>query len=194
MNINQKLIIMQKLPAGLMTEDYEFFTTIMDQVYFIHNGETKPIQELPFFVANEFIATINSEPKTKEILENWYPNNQQKQLEKFIGCRFGGLDDQPDFYANNTVGCGDNWNCPKRKYCLGDGIVCQPLSYNGKQISKIERELILLLITEDTNEVIANKLDLAFGTFHKIKKDLYAKLNCLTKQKLTKIAFELNIL
>ena len=182
------------LPAGLMTADYEFFT-IVDQVYFIHNGETKQIKELPYFVANEFINVINSEAKTKAILENWFPNQPQKQLEKFIGCRFGGIDEKPDFFASTkTVGCGDHWNCPNRKFCLGDGIICQPLTYNGKVITSIEREMIKLLMTNDTNEVVAEKLGLAFGTFHKIKKQLYEKLNCQAKHILTQIAYKLNIL
>ena len=128
------------------------------------------------------------------ILKEWYPESELKQVEKFSECRFGGLDFTPDIIGNQLQE-GEYHDCPFRGKCKGEGIVCKALKYKGNVLTVEDIELIRLLSTSDTNEVIAEKLNISLGQYHKIKKDLYARLgNIQTKQEATLIATELNLI
>lgn len=182
-----------KIPSGLLDNKYEFFNT-EDNVMFFHSGETKPFEDLSFPMINILLEKINQEPEAKLILMDWFPNSEFQQIKKFVSCRFGGIDYKADF-ENDTLQEGEYWNCPNLGNCPGQGKVCKNPTYNGEKISDIEIKLIQLSTSDMTNEVIADTLGIAMGSYHKMKAILHKKLgNIQTKQCLTKIAYSLNII
>ena len=121
-------------------------------------------------------------------------NSVFDQQNQFLKCRYGGLDFSADIKDNHFQE-GDYWDCPKRATCAFNGIICKAPTYNGQKLSPIDIKLMKLLSTNATNEVIADALNLALGTFHKLKKALYVKLNNIqTKQELALIAKSLNLI
>lgn len=183
-----------KLLPGLIDFNYEFFNT-ENNLKFIHNGEVKNFENLSKTIIDLITNEINkSSDNLKSILENWHPNNNQKQIEQFVSCRLGGLDHKADI-KNNQIQQGEYWNCPKRGTCAAEGILCQLPTVNGHQLTSKEITLIQLSTSEKTNEVISEEMNLCFGTYHKMKKMIYQVLgNIMTKQALTQKAFELNLI
>jgi DNA-binding NarL/FixJ family response regulator len=65
---------------------------------------------------------------------------------------------------------------------------------NGQRITKEEIKLLQLSSTDMTNEVIAEEMNLCLGTFHKLKKHVYAWLGIQTKQEGVPISYFHNFL
>lgn len=182
-----------KIIPGLLDNSIEFFNHSGDLKY-ISNGIVKDFNEASISVIMILKEALSNSPEAKLILMEWYPDSEFNQLKKFASCRFGGVDYTPDLVENNLQD-GEYWPCPLRGSCIGEGKVCKSPKYNGHELSKIDIELIKLTTTDSTNEVIAEKLGLPLGTFHKHKLNLYQKLgNLQTKQCVTKVAYHLNII
>lgn len=183
---------MQTIP-GLLDSNYEFLN-IDNQTMFIHNGQIKNFTEAPISVIIMLKEFIEKNPDVKKILNEWHPNSEFNQLQQFAKCRFGGLDVTPDI-ENGNFQDGEYWDCPNSGKCAAEGILCKLPTFNGNVLTKIEIQLIKLSTTDLTNDVIAEKLNLALGTYHKMKSILHKKLdNILTKQSLTKLAYQMNLI
>lgn len=185
--------MLQKVIPGLLDNSIEFFNH-ENELKYISNGIVKNFNEASTPVIMLLKEAIENEPEAKAILTNWFPQSEFNQLKKFASCRFGGVDYTPDL-IDNKLQSGEHWDCPNAGKCIGEGIVCKSPTYNGHELSKTEIQLIRLSTTEKTNEVIAEEMGMAMGTFHKQKHILYEKLGSIqTKQCLTKVAFCLNII
>src|SRR5690606_7045028 len=114
-----------------------------------------------------------------------------KQIEQFVKCRFGGLDYEADM-TSDYIQEGEYIECPIRGMCKSEGILCKAVTFNGKPLDNTEIKLAKLLTTNYTNDLIADTLEMAMGTLHLAKKNLYKKLDVQTKQELTLIAVKLN--
>lgn len=181
------------LYAGMNDSNVEFFT-VEGEAKVIANRKIKDFTETPFAIIQILSEAIEKEKPLKMALLDWHPNSRYKRIEQLVKCRFGGLDFQADI-KNNTLQEGDYWKCPNRATCSNNGIVCKAPKYNNVELSPLDVSLMELLSTNLTNEVIADKLNLALGSFHKAKKILYAKLGGIqTKQELALIAQRLNII
>jgi DNA-binding CsgD family transcriptional regulator len=181
-----------RLYPGMVDTNVEFFKSAQG-VKVISKGIIKKFNQLSPQVYQILKTSLSKEAHATQILNEWYPNNELQQLEKFTECRLGGLDFTPDIQGN-VLQDGEYHDCPFRGKCAGEGIICKALKYNGKIISQQEIELLRLIATNYINEVIAEKLKISFGQFHKVKKALYSKLNVQTKQGATLIAFDLNLI
>lgn len=182
-----------KIIPGLLNNSFEFFN-VNSEVKFVNNGTLKPFTDLPSSIHSLINQTIESNPEAKTILQEWHPNSEFHQLEKFISCRMGGLDFTPDI-TDGVLQEGEYWACPNIGNCKGQGILCKNPVYNGHELSSEEILLIQLSTTNKTNEAIADQLGKPLGTYHKMKKQIHEKLgNIQTKQCLTKIAYALNLI
>lgn len=181
-----------KIYPGLMCNSLEFFNTSQELKYF-HQGRLQSFKELPFYYIQLIREAIQKDTAIEFELQRMHPDSEMKRIEQFAVCNFSGLDHEPDI-ENGVLQQGEYWDCPKRGICIAEGIICKSLSYNGNTLNTVEINMVKLLITDMTNEVIADKLVLALGTFHLFKKTLYKKLKVTTKQELTLIALSLNII
>lgn len=182
-----------KIIPGLLNDSFEFFN-VNDEVKFMNNGILKSFTDLPSSIHSLLTQTIEKNPEVKAILQEWHPESDFHQLKQFISCRMGGLDFTPDI-TDGVLQEGEYWACPNSGNCKAEGILCKNPIYNGQEISKEEIKLIQLSTTNKTNEAIADEMDTPLGTYHKMKKQIHKKLgNIQTKQCLTKIAYELNII
>ena len=181
-----------KIYPGLLCDNLEFFKD-GDTKKFISGGTVKHISDLPFYYLQLIREKIAQNKDVERELMRMHPDSEMKRVEQFIECNFSGLDYEPDI-ANNELQQGEYWDCPKRGICPAEGIVCKPLTYNGCAIAHLEVRMMRLLATDMTNEVMAEKLLLPYGTFNKVKARLYDKLGVYTKQEVSIIAMSLNIL
>lgn len=181
-----------KILPGMLCNAVEFFTD-GSQIRFINNGQIKAFSQLDYTTARIIGEKIASNPEIENQLRLMHPDSEIKRLEQYIVCNFSGLDSIGDI-TNGKLQEGEFWDCPKRGNCSGEGIICKAPRYNQELLTYREVSLIKLLVTDMTNEVIAESMVISLGTFHALKKVLYNKLNVSTKQQVTIIAMELNII
>ncbi|WP_026755067.1 hypothetical protein [Sediminibacter sp. Hel_I_10] len=181
-----------RIYAGLLDADTEFFKTGND-LKVISKGSIFDFKDLPPVTFNILNESMKADAPALAILKQWYPNSEMNQLQKFTECRFGGLDYTPDI-SNNQLQHGEYWECPKRGKCIGEGIVCRNATYKGVELETSDIQLMKLLATNYTNEVIAEIHEVSFGQLHKLKKILYGKLNASTRQCVVNVLAVLNII
>lgn len=177
---------------GLICGGLEFFNK-GGKTKFLQSGQVKDLSELPYPVIEKLKKIISSNADLEEELKFHYPESEWKRIEMLVHCRYGGLDFFPDV-ENGEMKDGDYWACPLRGSCRSEGIICKNLKFNDVEIEPTEIKLMQLLTTSDTNDVIAEKLEIPLGSFHLLKKHLYQKLKVATKQELTLLALKLNII
>ncbi len=177
---------------GLNNSSVEFFN-LDNQVKFFSDSKMKDFHEIPVSTLLLLRDALKYQNNVDTILKDWHPESEMKRIEKFVSCRYGGLDHEADI-KNLELQKGEYWPCPMRGMCKGDGIVCKKLTYNNETLSAKEIKLMQLLSTALTNEALADEIDLPLGSFHVFKKELYKKLNIQTKQEAVIIAVKLNLL
>ncbi len=170
----------QKIYPGLLGPDVEIFND-NEQLKILFNGQVKPFSSAPYSVIALLLEKIESEPDSKKILENWHPNSPTCQAQQFARCRFGGLDFEADI-KDNQLQDGEYHPCPYRGSCSAEGVLCKLPTINGNRLTIQYIKLMRLLSGTDTNEVIAEKMELPLGSYHLLKKQLYAILGVQTKQ------------
>lgn len=182
-----------RLFPGMTCSGVEFFKS-NNGVKVISSGTVKAFKELPTPIYELLKEAMHKESGAYELLSEWYPDSELCKLEKFTECRFGGLDYTADI-VNNQLQDGEYHDCPFRGQCKGEGVLCKSLKYNGHVLSNQDIMLLQLLATNETNDVIAEKITTSLGQFHKVKKALYVKLGGIqTKQEAALIANDLNVI
>lgn len=178
---------------GMLCQGIEIFKTD-EGTKVISSGTVMQFHDIPSPIYQVLKENMIADQQAHAVLKQWYPESELKQLEKFSECRFGGLDFTPDI-IDNKLQDGEYHDCPFRNNCKGNGIVCKSLKYKGEALSNQDIELLRLLSTNATNEAIAEDINISFGQFHKVKKELYTKLGHIqTKQEATLIAVSLNLI
>tara|TARA_R100000306_G_C4366297_1_gene137800 strand:- start:229 stop:795 length:567 start_codon:yes stop_codon:yes gene_type:complete len=177
---------------GLFGPDVEIFNHPDQGLKILSDGQVKPFSQAPFALIAILLEKMEAEPESKKILEQWHPGSSMKQVHQFAGCRFGGLDYEADI-KDNQLQDGEFHPCPHRGGCSAEGILCKMPIINGTRLTLQVVKLMRLLSGTDTNEVIAEKMDLPLGTYHLLKKQLYATLGVQTKQEVALISRNLTI-
>lgn len=177
---------------GMGDSGIEFFISDKE-TKMIQHGKVLPFTEIPFATLKILDEAIHADININLELHDMHPTSKPKRLEQFARCRFGGLDFVGDI-IDGKLQEGEYHNCPKRGNCASEGILCKLPSYNGQQLSSQDIQLIQLLSTALTNDIIAEKMNLPMGSFHKAHHILYDKLGVQTKQEVTKIAYLLNLI
>lgn len=185
-------MIKQNYYPGMITNEVEFFTT-GEELKVINKGKIYSFKELDASIIKILSDAMKQDQNAQAVLIKWFPNQELKQVEKFTQCRFGGLDFNPDINSAGKLQKGEYYQCPFRGKCEGEGVVCRNIRHNGNEITNEEIQLIKLLVTDLTNEDIADEMNLKLGTLHFKKRVLYEKLEITTKQQLTLFAVQHNI-
>jgi DNA-binding CsgD family transcriptional regulator len=181
-----------KTYPGMICNGIEFFLQ-NQEMKMIQNGHVKPFEEMPYQTSQIIKEAIEASPDVVNALLEMHPNSETKRIEQFAKCRFGGLDFQADI-VDGQLQDGEFWACPFHGTCKHEGVLCKLPKYNNQRLTKSEVILMQLSTSDKTNEVIADDLNMALGTFHQTKKHLHRKLAIQTKQEITKIAFLLNLI
>jgi len=181
-----------KLYPGMSGTGIEFFT-VEGEVKALSNGQVKDFTQLPFATIQLLDEAINEDYDARLALLEWHPNSKYDRLQQFASCRFGGLDFKA-YIQNHILQKGEYLNCSVRATCVFNGKICNKPMFKEVELTPADVTLMQLTSTSLTNETIAEEMQLAFGTFHKLKKQLYAKLGVQTKQEVALIANYLNII
>ena len=177
---------------GMGDSGIEFFISDKD-TKLIQHGQVLSFSEIPFATLKILDQAIRADKQINLELHDMHPHSNLKRVEQFARCRFGGLDFVGDI-VDGTLQEGEYHDCPKRGNCPSEGILCKLPSHNGQKLSSQDIQLMQLLSTAKTNDIIAEEMNLPMGSFHKAHHILYEKLGVQTKQEVTKIAYLLNLI
>lgn len=174
-----------RIYPGMNCHGLEFFLLNGD-FKIIQNGTIKSFNEIPYQVSQLLEEHIQAHTEIENALIEMHPESRIKRIEQFAKCRFGGLDYEADI-KDNVLQDGEYWPCPLHGSCKHEGTLCKLPIVNGQRLNMNDVKLIQLSATNKTNEVIAEEMELALGTFHQLKKYLHEKVAVQTKQELTRI-------
>lgn len=180
------------LYPGMLDNKVEYFA-VQGEMKFMQNSQVQCTTKLPYAIVQLGYEEIEKEPEVNEALKQMQPGSKFNQLQQFLKCRYGGLDFSADM-ENNQFKEGDYWDCPSRKTCPFNGLICKSPKVNNQELTPLEIKLMKLKSTPKTNEVIAEELNLPFGSFHKASKILHQKLQVQTRQEVALKAKQLNLI
>lgn len=107
----------------------------------------------------------------------------KKHLEQFAICRYGGLDNQPDFEGDIV---NHEWlDCGVRGHCPGEGLVCKSMKTKNGLIAPRLIQYMQLLCLGLTDKEIANHMNVAISTAKTFKARCMDTTECRTKSELT---------
>lgn len=184
---------MNNLHPGMNCNSVEFFV-VDSYAKAIHKGKVIDFTELPLGIIEMLKEEIKKDKEVNLILHDLHPTSQWKRLEQFVTCRFGGIDFQGDITPEGNLQDGEYWPCPLRGNCSHEGKLCKLPIVNGQRLTTQEVQLMQLSTTDKTNEVIAEEMEMAPGSFHKAKALLHKLLGVQTKQCITRICTHLNLI
>jgi len=177
---------------GMGDSSIEFFISDKE-TKIIQNGKVLPFSDIPFATIKMLDEAIHADININLELHDMHPTSKLKRIEQFARCRFGGLDFVGDI-IDGKLQEGEYHDCPNHGNCKSEGILCKLPAYNGLKLSAQDIQLMQLLTTPLTNDVIASEMNLPMGSFHKAHRQLYDKLGIQTKQENTRIAISLNLI
>lgn len=180
------------IPSGLIDENIELFS-IPGKMMATHSGAVKNLFDLPTAFLEKLKSEMYSKPSTVIALKMAGFDTEEKQLEKYSECHYGGFDFSADF-KNGQFSESEYHDCGFRGECPMEGIVCGFFKVNNQIITPFEIEIIKLLATEDTLPVIAEKLKVCINTFEIKKQRLFEKLGVLSRARLVAKCYDLQIL
>ncbi|MEC5157088.1 helix-turn-helix transcriptional regulator [Chryseobacterium sp. MP_3.2] len=184
-----------RLYPGMCDDSLEiFFHPEEQKLKAIDNGSVKDFSVVSAAKKQFLNHMIETDSKLAEVLESMIPNDHLAQIEKIAKCRFGGLNFQPDYCGTTKTINHDIINCAIRKTCIGCGIVCKNLSYQGEEISNIDVLAIQLMASDHKTEVLAEELNMPLGTFHVYRTKFFNRLGVKSKPELARVGVELGLI
>lgn len=183
-----------RIYPGMISSEIEMFV-VENELKVIQGGKVSSFAELPYATFQILREAIEADEEVQTHLHIMHPSSEYRRIEQFAKCRFGGLDFKGDICnETGTMQDGEYWDCPLRGNCRSEGVLCKMPKVGTERLTTSEIRIIQLSTTDKTNEVIAEEMNLALGTFHKSKQNIYEKLQITTKQCLTKFAMSINLI
>lgn len=148
-------------------------------VYKIKEGAVQKFEDVEEHPELKFI--IENENGLKEILSKMSGKDERKMQKKLASCRFGALNFEADFDIHGNAS-HDFIDCSERGNCIGENIVCKPLTLNGEEITAKQLDILRGCASNLTNEALADTVDMPLGSFNVLKNKTYRQLKIQTKQ------------
>ncbi len=183
-----------RLYPGMCDDSLEiFFHSEEKELKAIYSGKVIPFANVPAERKLFLREMLQNEPETQKALNQMCGPNTQAQLEKLAACRFGGLNFEPDS-TSDGVAQADFVECPLRGSCVGCGIVCRDMEYNGETLNTTDIEAIRLMATDHKTELLAEELHMPLGSFHVYRTSLFRRIGVKSKPELARVGVELGLI
>jgi DNA-binding CsgD family transcriptional regulator len=188
---------MNRLPAGLLDSDIEFFNDPQDQekAYCLTEGSVMRITDAHVFIIDLIDADMAKHPEKVEALVELGYETQQEQREKYCSCCFGAFDGSPDVVDGEFIH-NEYWPCPLRGSCPVEGKLCDGLKVGeGKALTRREIDVLALAGGECMlDKEIADKLCISEQTVKIHLKHIREKTGLQNKKDLVKLAHQKNLI
>jgi len=183
------------LPAGLIDNRIEFFSdpTNRETSFALVNGQVHLITEAPDFIKQMILTDIEASPDKQLALTYLGYRTEDQQLAKYISCGYGAFDSEPDV-VDGKLQPGEYWPCPKRGYCIAQGILCSPLKLKFGILSGREVEVLTLIGQGKLDKEIGEALCISTETAKNHSKSIRFKSGLENKPELVALAYQKNLI
>ena len=155
-----------RIPGGLTDNSIEFFTMTVCGIQtpmVINSGRLIEFEQTPPLVLDVVKNEMLRYPVIKATLDAIYGNDEMLKLAKFVMCRYGALNNEPDITDKHQISMPEYVPCDQRGSCPYEGVLCCTIMVkNGVYLSKSETQVFKLVKLPDKN--IASKLYLSVET------------------------------
>lgn len=184
-----------RLYPGMCDDSLEiFFHSEEKELKAIYSGQVIPFADVPAERKIFLREIIEQETETQQALQEMCGSDPAKQLEQLAACRFGGLNFQPDYTTSEGVAHADYVECPLRGSCVGCGIVCRDMEYNGEALGATDIDAIRLMASDHKTELLAEELNMPLGSFHVYRTNLFRRIGVKSKPELARVGVELGLI
>ncbi len=172
------------LPAGIES-GFEIYVH-NDHLRAFINGKRIDYVDLPCETRALFVKEMMDNSKVVERLVQMGCDPEEMEM-KFVGCRYGSLNETPDLVNANTL--PDAPRCEKIGLCPGYGVVC----IIPCNLTRQEYQVARLIALGKQDKEICSMLDIAMPTCHTYKERIREKLHLNNRVEIALWAQQLGI-
>lgn len=146
---------MKNIIAGLLDGGTDFIK-YEGNLYCVHGGKAHKWPDFPINVLEIIEQDMLKNPEALKSLSQWENLLPEEFTYRYIVCRFGGIDDQPDIDANGKISHTEYYECGLRGKCRFEGKLCSSIKVDFGILTKAEVEVLRYVTL--TYKEIAEKL------------------------------------
>lgn len=129
------------------------FLTVDDRAICVHDGSVLEFPAVPDHLKERLRTEMKRQPKKERAMEAMVGNDEDRKLERFTMCQFGGMDSTPDIDEKGNLSYPEFVPCAQRGACDHEGQGCSQITVReGVVLSKSETAC-LRLIEEEFEEI-----------------------------------------
>lgn len=182
----------QRIYAGMINKGIEFFEDLDTRIlYCSHDMRQYRWPDFPKHVLREVKKDMLSNPDALSYLAKWANLRSEDWMYRYILCRFGGLDDEPDIDEKGKVHHSEYYECGLRGQCRFEGKLCSSIKVNNGFLTKAEIEILKYIRLPDKQ--IAQILNRSIETISTHMQNIRAKTGELDKLNLAIFALNRGI-
>jgi len=151
----------QRLPAGLVDQSVEYFWH-QNEAHCMYNGKCYSFDEFPEYVLAKIYEDMENNPAALKDLATWENHSDDDRIRRWIHCRFGGFDMEPDITKDGKILHTEYFDCGFRGSCKHEGKLCCTIKVANGHLTKMELEVLKRV--ELADKVIADELNISIET------------------------------
>ena len=183
--------VAQDLPAGLVDDDVEIFTT-GNEVYATIKGSTLDFASWPESLKAALKADLNNHPNAVQALIDLDLETDDEMLWQYARCRFGSFDGRPDIKDGKFLHT-EYWDCGIRGKCPFEGKLCCSMKLSGGVVTAREMQVWELVTEGLLDKEIAARLKISDTTVPQYVRNLCKKGKVRHRGELIRLGTQLNI-
>jgi len=176
-----------RIYAGMIDKGAEFFS-VKSRLYCVHNFKIHTWPDLPQKVLEWVENDMLNQPDALWSLSSWENLIREDWTYRYILCRFGGLDDKPDFTDKGEVNHTEYVECELRGTCKYEGKLCCSIKVTNGILTKSEIEV--LKIVKQPDKIIASELNISPDTVSTHLQNIRIKTGLKNKAELSIFAYQ----
>jgi DNA-binding CsgD family transcriptional regulator len=184
---------MNKIPAGLVDHNYEFFVSPNVALSAITGGSVKSFDDLGDDVLQVIEKQMRRYPAKLREIGKMGIIGTRDVIKQFLICNYGGFDHHADMVEDQLMPT-EYWPCPLRGSCAHEGILCDKFKTDtGEYLNKREMQVLKLIAAGSLDKEIAEQLTISIHTVTTYTQNIRRKTGLLRKPDLTLYAHQKNL-
>ncbi|MFD1770898.1 helix-turn-helix transcriptional regulator [Sphingobacterium suaedae] len=140
----------QRIYAGMIDKGIEFFEDLETKIlYCSHDMRQYRWPHFPKNVMREIKKDMLRNPQDLKYLAQWPNLRSEDRVYRYILCKFGGLDDEPDINSDGKVHHSEYYECGLRGKCPFEGKLCSSIKVANGYLTKAELEILRFIRLPD---------------------------------------------
>lgn len=186
-----RMPVHQDLPAGLIDDDVEIFTT-GDEVFALLNRNGTEFHEWPKWLKRALRKDLQADRVAVQELLDLGLETDDEMLWQYARCRYGSFDGRPDLKDGKFIHT-EYWDCGIRGNCPSEGKLCCSMKMGDQVISRREMQAWRLVTQGYTDKEIAAELHVSVLTVPQHVRNLCKKCKVRHRGELIRLGVQLNI-